>query len=283
MYLSDTQRFTTGGNLSFGLGQGWSVGVGGQFYLVGASTAKIRLPSGGNSTGRMKMDIRPGFAPTLGVVKKLEDSPWSIAAAYWSKVDNKVQIDANNDINLINTTTPLNLTAKTSLAFDPETFILATSYQNDIMSLSASVHYERWSANSGSAIGLTFQTLTNSFSQTVPNATFSDIISSHLGFERKWSSFTGRLGYAFVPTPVPDQSGESNFLDTDKHMAGLGLGWPKLLKNILGENTQLDFAVLVHYLKPKTVVKNLPTSIGYPGYKIGGWAWSYGLSLTTEL
>jgi hypothetical protein len=282
MYLSDTQRLNAGINTSFGFPSGFSLGFGAQLYMVTAANMILRFPAGGNSTARVKADVRPGLAPVVGMTQAIDDH-WKISATYVGQQDGRSQIDSNSYISILPSPTPLTFTAKTTIAFDPETYVIATSYQDDVTAFSASVNFENWSRYNGSVVALNFQSFNGSFSQNLPQYYFSNTISTHLGYEKKWNSIIGRVGYAFVPTPVPNQDGDSNFIDSDKHEVGLGIGLPKIARWLAGDKASLDIAALVHYLTPKTVVKNSSTSIGYPGYKIGGTVWSYGLTLTTEL
>jgi long-subunit fatty acid transport protein len=73
----------------------------------------------------------------------------------------------------------------------------------------------------------------------LPDPNYKDIFIPRLGVEyRLYESFRRdldlRTGYSFEPSPVPEQVGESNFIDNDKHSlaAGLGLtlrGWTDIL------------------------------------------------------
>ena len=54
---------------------------------------------------------------------------------------------------------------------------------------------------------------------------FSNTLEPHVGLE--WSiirQLAVRVGYAFIPTPVPKQSGDTNILDGDAHVFGAGVG-----------------------------------------------------------
>jgi len=69
---------------------------------------------------------------------------------------------------------------------------------------------------------------------------------------RKELELTTRVGYQFQPTPVPDQIGESNFVDNDRHMVSLGVG--------LSINRSFDIDTFVQYyrLVPRTTIKEAP-------------------------
>ena len=63
----------------------------------------------------------------------------------------------------------------------------------------------------------------------LPDPHFSDTLSPRIGFEylaytSKKRDVTARAGYIYEPTPVPEQFGETNFIDSDKHTLSLGGG-----------------------------------------------------------
>ncbi len=59
-----------------------------------------------------------------------------------------------------------------------------------------------------------------------PDPPFKDIWIPRFGIEYGLSEkIAVRLGYFFEPSPVPDQTSETNFLDNDKHMFSMGGGY----------------------------------------------------------
>lgn len=72
----------------------------------------------------------------------------------------------------------------------------------------------------------------------LPDPNFHDIIVPRLGVE--WLAqedarhrLFARAGYVFEPSPAPEQTGESNFVDNDKHTLTVGAGYE--LRRGLGE------------------------------------------------
>jgi len=62
-----------------------------------------------------------------------------------------------------------------------------------------------------------------------PAPGFADTLSPRIGLERivplgEHSSIALRGGYRFEPTPVPEQTGLSSLMDSDRHVVGLGAG-----------------------------------------------------------
>ncbi len=64
--------------------------------------------------------------------------------------------------------------------------------------------------------------------QPLGPAGFRDVLSPRVGVEKRLGlgahAMFFRAGYAFEPTPVPEQRGETNLADGDKHQASFGLG-----------------------------------------------------------
>ena len=61
-----------------------------------------------------------------------------------------------------------------------------------------------------------------------------------------------RGGYSYEPTPVPEQIGESNFADSDKHTFSLGGGVElSRITSILPKPLAIDVHVAATYLPPR--------------------------------
>jgi long-chain fatty acid transport protein len=108
-----------------------------------------------------------------------------------------------------------------------------------------------------------------------------DIIVPRLGVEWRCGcpgrSFAARGGYAFEPKVSPEQTGESNFLDNDKHTLSLGAGvqWPGIGGVIL-RPVSLDAFVAVTLLAPRTHRKLSPVDpVG--DMRTGGYVIAAGL------
>ena len=145
---------------------------------------------------------------------------------------------------------------------------------------------------------------------------FSDTLNLRLGVEHALGNerFV-RFGAGFLPTPVPDQTGRSNFVDNDKVLLSAGVGG--LLKYGTNDITVNLHTQLLNLLPRETVKKQLdvyPTCTsavtetvcdevseadvtrvneplayaeglqtgnpGFPGWSSGGWVLSAGLDAT---
>ncbi len=122
--------------------------------------------------------------------------------------------------------------------------------------------FARWSEYPVPAADLTLALDIGQFNDKVnlppkrayPDPGFHDIVIPHVGaewraLERDKLGLDVRGGYSYEPTPVPEQVGESNFADSDKHTFSLGAGLElKNLRPILWYPLTLDVHLAVTYL-----------------------------------
>lgn len=84
---------------------------------------------------------------------------------------------------------------------------------------------------------------------------FSDVVSARLGLEYKDSpSRTLRVGLGWEPSPVPPQTGRTNYVDNDR--VRLGLGSAHGLE-LLGQAVEVSWYAQVHVLLPRDTDKEL--------------------------
>ncbi|HZS37125.1 MAG TPA: outer membrane protein transport protein [Polyangia bacterium] len=122
--------------------------------------------------------------------------------------------------------------------------------------------YARWSEFPVAAANLTLTLDIGQFNPQVhlppprsyPAPGFRDIVIPRVGVEwrvldRERVGVDARGGYSYEPSPVPDQFGESNLADSDKHTFACGVGVElKRLAPILRYPLNLDAHVAVTYL-----------------------------------
>jgi long-subunit fatty acid transport protein len=118
-------------------------------------------------------------------------------------------------------------------------------------------------------------------------AGFKDIPVARVGIDQKFAleggalrEVSARAGYLYHPSPVPDQTGDSNFADNTRHLfsVGWGLGW----RNPWNEADLLTVDLFAQYnwLKERQVRKVTATKVGSPGYTTGGRIMVYGAGAT---
>lgn len=94
--------------------------------------------------------------------------------------------------------------------------------------------------------------------RSYPASGFHDIVIPRAGIEwRAWQwtrmAIDLRGGYSYEPTPVPEQVGESNFADSDKHTFSFGAGLElNRVTSILPRPIAIDAHFAATYLPPRT-------------------------------
>ena len=79
-----------------------------------------------------------------------------------------------------------------------------------------------------------------------------------------------REGYLFHPSPVPEQTGDSNYVDNDRHLFSAGAG--AAIANPWKEDDTIDLDIFFQYnlLKNRQITKSAAGNVGAPGYLAGG-------------
>jgi hypothetical protein len=167
-----------------------------------------------------------------------------------------------------------------------------------VMSLVGSLQYSLWSAYQDRQ--------GNSPSMYGPSLAWSDVASGALGTRVSYKNARGYLDLRYVPSPVPEQTGRSNYVDNDRF--GVGLGGDVLLhlpavvrpgiqlfadrlvpRNNEKNPSQLvdelpDGAVYATSLAPVPGSKGLQTNNpGWPGFSSQGWIWGAMVTISIPL
>ncbi len=104
---------------------------------------------------------------------------------------------------------------------------------------------------------------------------FSDVVDLRAAVE--WTahrSLSARLGYAFLPSPAPEQTGRQNLLDANRHEIAFGLGLD--LEPLTGFALQIDLTARFHVMEEQRATKDPAAftgtidNLGYPGFTARG-------------
>ncbi len=117
----------------------------------------------------------------------------------------------------------------------PMQAVAGVAYQGDGWMVAADLGWVRWSAfpTPTASVDLELDLGTLDFDVPLPDAPldpdFHDIVVPRVGGEWQavggaWGDLTVRAGYFYEPSPAPDQPGDTNYVDSDKHGAAFGLG-----------------------------------------------------------
>jgi hypothetical protein len=108
-------------------------------------------------------------------------------------------------------------------------------------------------------------------------ANFHDITVPRFGVEFKEplggslvKTMAYRLGYQYHPSPVPDQTADSNFVDENRHLFSVGVGAG--FANPWREADVIDVDLFFQYnhLNNRQISKSSAQNVGAPGYLAGG-------------
>ncbi len=147
------------------------------------------------------------------------------------------------------------------------------------------LQYTRWSEFTETTIVIPDIDLDTALGMTIsvkgsrsdPEPGFQDTLTPRVGLEGAFPRFKAlkvlgpsqlvlRGGYAFVPTPVPEQTGITNYLDADRHEISFGVGY-RLFPTVAGREraVQLGFHGQLHQLISRENIKDLNLFQGEDG------------------
>lgn len=275
-------------NFFFVLGAGYELFDGFALGLNMRSTTKstavyaLRADSSINysaSAVEAKGESRLSVSILYDFEKKNANRPYTLGAMYRARAGLETKLAAD-----VSAFFPLQGSLTSTPAFTPDEWVLmGTGRVSEALTISSDVAWAKWSKYS-SPYG-TGNINSYVIGTSRKDALFRDVLVPRVGFQYA-KALSGdikrlnwRLGYLFHPSPVPDQSGDSNFVDNDRHMfsSGVGLGFqnPWAATDII----DLDFFFQYNWLKTRVVTKNTATTIGAPGYRTGGSILLYGMGI----
>lgn len=132
--------------------------------------------------------------------------------------------------------------------------------------------------------------------EELPDPLFSDVVDVRAGAEwRAHESLRVRLGYGFLPSPVPEQVALHNFLDAHRHELALGLGLD--LEPLARMPVTIDLALRFHAQHQQRATKDAARlgdatpdtlgqtldNLGYPGFRSRGSVAQVALAITVRL
>lgn len=278
-------------SLGYRVWNGLSLGFTGTTSLV--SLADNQITANSNiSFSASAVEVRTVFRPGLSAVydfgfdeEKQDPYGFIVGLAYRAKSEMTTKLTVSAEVLNVPVVGELNSTPQ----FTPAEWTLSASKRmSDRWTVSADVSYIEWSAYK------------NPFGDTVINsfiagggeefAGFENKIVPKLGAEYTWRTkksmfrrFALRGGYFYSPSPVPDQVGDTNYADSNRHGISFGFGtsinnpWTEAAPVSESQWIDFDLFVQLNYLERRDITKNSSTNIGAPGYTAGGNIWVYGL------
>jgi long-chain fatty acid transport protein len=262
---------------------GWAFGI--NFRSTTKSTVNYALRSDNSvnysaSATEAKSESRLSYSLIYDHGRRNPEKPWSMGLMYRGKSGMETKIQAD-----VSAFAAVQGELNSMPSYTPAEIVLMGSFRARQWTFTGDISRVQWSDyqspyGSGNI---------NSYviGERASKASFKDITVFRYGMQQEFpmrakllKKLTLREGYQFHPSPVPDQTGDSNFLDNDRHMFSGGLGFT--LPSPLRENDTLDIDLFFQYnwLKKRTVVKDTSTRVGAPGYETSGSILLYGLGTT---
>jgi len=273
-----------------------ALGGGPNLYLQEAHT-------GYPSIGTLDSNIRPSFAPYMGVLVTITEG-LRVGLTYRRKLSSRLDVPASVTMPDIHIApwNPLALIQETLIEagglqvshFTPSNLAVGVAWQaHERVLVTADLTWLEWSDfryyTPEVVLELTgppgsLDDWIEITEQDVPLPGFRDVFMPAFGAEILTLSTAHvdlfvRCGYFYRPTPVPDQPGETNFVDSDLHAGCFGLGVVlRDFTNILSKPLHLDLHIQYQMLEERRFEKErLPDPIG--DYETDGEILNVGASM----
>ncbi|HVY27715.1 MAG TPA: hypothetical protein VHB79_14270 [Polyangiaceae bacterium] len=235
---------------------------------------------------RVRDTLEPVLAPLAGISAKLADTSLALVARAPLRADFAMHLSA---VDLgASQLPPLELAGVA--AYDPWTFALELSRKLGAVTALVSGEYQRFRDTPPLLPATVRCAAERPDCGALPTepANFHDTVN--LRFAAQWHvplrrGAEGRLsaGYAFLPTPIPEQTSDANFLDNSRHRFALGYG---IELDAPLPPVALDAAASFDQLSARTSHKaaNVPESNpGAPELRSRGHLLGLSLALTVKL
>jgi long-chain fatty acid transport protein len=281
--------------LSVGAGLAYMSGTQGEVLLQGL--VGFPQPEASNLALSIDVDLRTVRYPHAGLA--WQALPWlnlglSYRGGFTLQIDQTVRIDGDvglPDLPPVVDDGFLSLRSVSQDLFQPAQLTAGLAAQlTPATAVAFDLAWHRWSVFDNPAAELTIDLDIGQFNEFVdlppdrpiPAPHYHDTVVPRLGVERVLGRgdrvVRARGGYAYEPSPAPEQFGETNFIDSDRHLlsAGAGLELPGL-GGILVRPVALDAFVGVTVLEPRAHRKLSPVDpVG--SYRSTGWLLSAGVT-----
>jgi len=168
----------------------------------------------------------------VGVVggEKQGDARIDISLPVRGQLAVDLALDIRTDVDVPNVVSgDADVTLRATSYFTPAKLALAAAYRlRDDLAITADVAFERYSAL-GSGVPdlrvlLALDIMPTIVTSMQPPAGFRDIVTPRLGAEWQRETLRLRTGVAYLPSPVPPQTGITSFADGDRLLATAGIG-----------------------------------------------------------
>jgi long-subunit fatty acid transport protein len=254
--------------LGLGANLGHGLRAGGGFAALAAIAGKVLVATNESGQVGTKVDdqLIATYGPILGVSYDLGPD-YRVGATYRGVLDARFAVEiVVRDLGSLEVP-PFNIAGIAQ--YDPRQIQLEAARVTGPWRAAIALTWRDWSAYPGppEPTVLCPSDKPDCAALRPPPFNFHDTFSPRLGVEHVRDAASGvalhlRGGYAFEPSPAPQQSRESNFYDNSRHVltAGYGLHLSDPLPPIT-----LDLFTQLHLLLPRTHTKDADIPADHPG------------------
>ena len=295
-YDKRPKRFSLLVAAGFEVLKGLYIGAGADILFGPEGRVKVKVPVGGEGTVDLALMFRPRISPYGGILYKLRDN-MSIGIVYKEK-RNQGEVDINLDaeITVQEVLVPIAGKMDSMIFYSPRQATLGWAWKpGKRFHVSLDLTWLQWSKFQDATMKMLVRLVD---SVDVPfqdrlDPGFHDTLLPRAGIEYLVKTLTGlswaeaielklRGGYCFIESPVPEQKGVTNYLDSDTHVFSCGLGAALLEPFDIKRTFNMNLFFQVHHLVHREHNKEVEMMdlngdgnpetrvIGYPGYVTGG-------------
>ncbi|MGH7961035.1 MAG: OmpP1/FadL family transporter [Candidatus Binatia bacterium] len=262
VYLGAAYKLTP----RFSIGAALAISFSGSFraFAVATGLPLMSEVEGLSVDGPVQFDVAPYFGAKLGPFKG-----WNLGLGYRSvqNVEVETSVSSRQELILgiplpIQLLPPMKLT--TVAGWAPREIAVGTAYEGLSRWLfSADLVFKQWDE---------WQSSTG----RRPDPEFRNRVVPRFGIEHHLTQYLAlQGGYYFEPSPVPEQRGDTSYVDNDQHVFSVGFSYS--LDRFLRLRTVIAPAMQVHWLPERTTRKAERSNPFFPGYEVSGTVISGGL------
>jgi long-chain fatty acid transport protein len=288
------QSLTTIPTLAIKVLKGLAIGGGAQIFdnTAGEFTAVVEPNGAVNAT--VGEELTANYVAIAGIMFRPGEY-WdavrglSIGLVFRDRFYTYYRIPVNSYISSV----PLAVYFSAFSAYTPRQWVAAVAYSTGRWLWEGDVSFNQWSYFPDPNLKVDVHLKIPVLPVTFRNSTrypphFHDTFTVRAGtevtaYQGEDLNFLVRAGYSFDPSPVPPQTGDTNYLDTARHIGGLSLGlqWNGVGAFRFETPFAFDFGFQAQYLTPRTSYKAESVSSDNKGYpKVGFTGWLYAVVVT---
>jgi long-chain fatty acid transport protein len=227
-----TQSIAVYGAIGADLGHGVRIGGGVSALAALRGSVLVATDESGRVGTRVEDALVASYAPLVSVSYDLDEA-WRLGATYRGELRGRFNVVIEvRDLGGI-TVPPLNISGMAQ--YDPAQLTLEATRSRGHTTWGLSATYAHWAAYPG-PLEATVRCEdapdpdTDCLAPAPSDPEFSPTVTPRVGGEYRFdispgARFAVRAGYAFVPSPAPEQTGRTNFFDAHRSVASVGWGW----------------------------------------------------------